>query len=145
MNDLQLTVVEGFRCTRPDFDLATVDAWSIALDQRAFGPRRLLVVTATADGRMLGLAHCEQTDPPEMALRCCLRTLDDGAAAAVAYSDERVDAAPPPPGWATRFATARRAAAECGVHLVDWLQCDDILCRSMRFALEEVDEWWDVP
>ncbi len=145
MADLQLTIVEAYKFKGSDIDLSTVDAWDFALDQRAFGPRQLLVVTAGPDGQVLGLAHCEQTEPPEMALVCCLETLDDGAAAAVAYSDEPVGSEPPP-GLAERFATARAAAKDHGVHLVDWMLCDDTELRSMRFTLDEADdEWWDLP
>jgi hypothetical protein len=138
-----VTFVEGCHVHDSPLDLSTVDAWSIALDQRAFGPRQVLVVTASADGRILGLAHCERTDPPEIALRCCLATLDDGAAAAVAYSDEPV-MPDPSPDLPARFATARAAAREHGVHLVDWLLCDDTEVRSMRLSIEEVEEWWDI-
>lgn len=143
MADLKLTIVDGYRFTGSDLDLSTIDAWAIALDQRAFGPRQFLVVTAHADGRVLSLAHCERTDPPEWALRCCLDTLDDGAAAAVAYSDEPV-ANDPSPDLVERLAAARAAALEHGVHLVDWMLCDDSQFLSMRLAVEEVDEWWDL-
>jgi hypothetical protein len=144
MRDLQLTIVQGFRFSGIDVNMSAGDAWSFALDQRCFGPRRLIVVTARSDGRVLGLAHCEQTDPPEMGLKCCLACLDDGAAAAVAYSDERVE--PEPPGDLDyRFRIGRAAAAEFGVFLVDWIMCDDLYVRSMRFVLEKPDDWWDIP
>jgi hypothetical protein len=141
MNELQLTVVEGFRCRGVDLDLSTADFWKFALDQRHFGPRRLMVVTAGSDGRMLGLAHCGQTDPPEMGLKCCLASLDDGAATAVAYSDEPVGLEPPA-DLDDRFRMARAAADEFGVYLVDWLMCDDLDLRSMRFTIEAPDDWW---
>jgi hypothetical protein len=41
-----------------------------------------------------------------------------------------------------RFATGRAAAAEFGVHLVDWIMCDDIHLRGMRITLEDPDDWW---
>src|SRR5450631_2938583 len=95
MSDLSITIVEGYHYTGDDLDLSGTDFWGFALDQRAFGPGQLVVVTARRDGAMLGLAHCEQTVLPELALKCCLAALDDGAAAAVAYSDEPVSAVPP--------------------------------------------------
>lgn len=149
MHDPDLLIVEGYRIYDSGVDLSSTDAFRIALEQRAFGPRQLLVVTARFDGQANGLAHCDQTEPPEAALECCLDILDDvnagdGATAAVAYSDERVGSNAPP-GLAARFAAARNAAAECGVHLVDWMMCDDTEPRSMRFTIEAIDEWWDVP
>jgi hypothetical protein len=147
MDDLQLTIVAGFHVDRPAFDMTKRDAWFFALNQRLFGPHQLLVVTARPDGQIVGFAHCDLTEPPEMALKCCLATLDDGAAAAVAYGDEPAgfDSIP---GLEKRFATARAAAREYGVHLVDWMLCDDTEILSMRFLLEEVDgvdAWWEVP
>ncbi len=144
MHDLQLMVVDGYRFRDCELDLSTLDAWSLALDQRTFGRQQLVVVTARLDGGVLGLAHCGLTDPPELALVWCLETLDDGAAAAIAYSDEPV-APDPPPGLEERFVTARVAAGEHGVHLVDWMLCDDGQIRSMRLTLEGCDEWWDLP
>ena len=144
MSDLSITIVEGYRYTGEDLNLSGTDFWGIALDQRAFGPRQLLVVTARRDGVVLGLAHCERTELPELALKCCLATLDDGGAAAVAYSDEPVSA-DPPIGLRDRLDTARVAAREFGVHLLDWIMCDDIQMRSMRLALQECNHWWDAP
>lgn len=143
MSDLKLTVVEGYKFTDPVLDLSGMDAWGIALDQRYFGPRQFLVVTSRADGDVLSLAHCDRTDPPEIALMYCLDTLDDGAAAAVAYSDEPVGS-DCPPGLEERFATARAVANEYGVHLVDWMLCDDTQILSMRLSLGVVDDWWDL-
>lgn len=143
-DDLRLTFVVGYHCSGDKFDLSGDDALRFALDQRAFGPRRLLVLTAREDGQVIGLAHCERIDPPEVGLKCCLAALDDGAAAAIAYSDEPVGL-DDPPDLEERFAAARDAAAESGVHLVDWIVCDDIHLRSMRCTLEDPDEWWDLP
>jgi hypothetical protein len=50
INDRQVTIVEGYRLTGATLDLSTLDAWTPALDQRAFGPHRLLVVTAWPSG-----------------------------------------------------------------------------------------------
>jgi hypothetical protein len=144
-NPCPTIVVDGYRCTGDDLDLSSDDAWGLALDQRAFGPRRLLVVTAREDGRVLGLAHCQRTDPPELALTCCLDLLDDGTAtAAIAYSDEPV-APEPPPDIRQRLEVARMAAAEYGVHLIDWVMCDDINFRSARFTLDEPEHRWARP
>ena len=143
MADLSITIVEGYRSTGDDLDLSGTDFWGFALDQRAFGPRQLVVVTARPDGAVVGLAHCGRTEQPELALKCCLATLDDGAAAAVAYSDEPVSTEPPI-GLRDRLATARAAAREFGVHLVDWIMCDDIQMRSMRLTLEDCDHWWEL-
>src|ERR1035441_10641943 len=84
MSDLSTTIVEGYHYTGDDLDLSGTDFWGFALDQPAFGPGRLVVVTARCDGAVLGLAHCERTELPELALKCCLAALDDGATAAVA-------------------------------------------------------------
>ncbi len=142
MDPLHLTIVEGYRYTGGKYDLSTDDRWRITLAQRAFGPRRLLVVTARSDGIVIGFAHCEQTDPPELALTCCLETLDDGAAAAIAYSDEQVTDEPPA-DLRERFDTARAAAAEFGVQLLDWIACDDIYIRSAWITLQTLDGWPD--
>ncbi len=124
-------------------DLRGDTAWSIALDQRAFGPRRTLAVTADRTGRVLGIAHCERTDPPELALRCCLETLDDAADAVVAYSDEPVTTTPPP-DLRDRLQAAGAVATERGVHLVDWFLCDDDRFRSMRLSVDPQGDWWNV-
>jgi hypothetical protein len=142
MSDLSITIVEGYHYTGDDFDLSTTDFWGLALDQRAFGPRQLVVVTARRNGAALGLAHCDRTELPELALKCCLAALDDGAAAAVAYSDEPVSA-DPPIGLRDRLDSARVAAREFGVHLVDWIMCDDLQMLSMRMSLEDCNHWWD--
>ena len=143
MSDLSTIIVEGYHYTGDDLDLSGVDFWSLALDQRAFGPRQLVVVTARRDGAGLGLAHCDQTEPPELALKCCLAVLDE-APVAVAYSDEPV-AVDPPSALRDRLDAARHAAQEFGVHLVDWIICDDIRIRSMRITLQACDHWWDAP
>lgn len=123
------------------------EVWSIAIDQQAFGPCRLLVATADRAGRLLAIAHTIQTAPPELALACCLDHLGSGAAAAVAFSDEPVTPGPPPPDLPERFAAARETAAAFEIHLVDWFTCDSEseLIRSMRLALDPGSEWWDLP
>ena len=75
----------------------------------------------------------------------CIAHLGRGAAAAVAFCDEPVTEGPMPIHNALRFRWARAIAANAGIHLVDWIACDDRLFRSVRLALEPDAEWWDVP
>jgi hypothetical protein len=142
---VRLITVEGFVATPADTTNVREEAWSFALDQRAFGPRRLLVLFAHRDGRMMSLAHTPRIDPPEDALGPCIEHLGAGAAAAVALCDERVVDGPPPPSLAPRFALARRIAASYGVHLVDWIACDDQLFRSSALAVDPEAPWWELP
>lgn len=137
-------VVQGFRATRRDETDLRDEAWSIALDQREFGPRQLLVAFADRHGRFRALAYVGRTEPRELGLEPCIAYLGHGAAAAVAFCDERVENGPPPPELGLRFALARSIATTCGVHLVDWFACDDDLIRSSRMALEPETPWWDV-
>lgn len=138
-------VVEGFRSTPADRTNLRDDAWSFALDQRAFGPRRLVVAFADRSGRLRTIAHAPRSDPPENALDACIQHLGWAGAVAVAYCDEPVDDGPPPPSLALDFAMRRSLAAGYGVHLVDWISCDDQLFRSCRLATAPAAEWWDVP
>ena len=145
-----LVVVEGVVATdRDDTDLSRLhEAVGFALDQRCFGPRRLLVAFAERDGRLRGIAHTGRTDPIDVALRGCLEHMGRGALAAVAFNDEPVVMGPPPDDLADRFWVWRSMCAARGVHLVDWIACDDHTFRLTRFALEpaiEDGEWWDVP
>jgi hypothetical protein len=143
--DSTLIVVEGYLVTPADHTDLREEAWSFALDQRVFGPRRLLVVFADRSGRFLGLAHAPRTDPPEEALGPCIEHVGLGAPAAIAYCDEPVPDGPPPPGLAGRFRRACAIAASYGVHLVDWIACDSLRFRSSRLALHPDGEWWEVP
>lgn len=138
-------LIEGFAFRGADAPNLQDDAWSFALDQRAFGPRRLLVVFTSADGGAISLAHAPRSDPPEAGLEPCIRRVGLGAVAAVAFCDEPVVDGPPPVDLADRFATARSVAAVWGVHLVDWFACDDDLVRSSRCALDPGKGWWDAP
>lgn len=140
-----LIVVDGYVATDKDDSNLQEQALSFAFDQRAFGPRRLLVAFADRSGRFRGLAHAPRTDPPEAALPACIEHVGRGAVAAVAFCDETVVEGPPPPDLATRFASACSLAADYGVHLVDWFACDDQVIRSARLALHPEAEWWDVP
>lgn len=141
----RLVLVEGLVPTRGDRTNLRDEAWSFALDQRAFGPRKLLVAFADRNGRFRGLAYTDRSDPPEDALGCCVEHLGRGAAAAVAYCDEPVVDGPPPDDLAERFARASAVTAELGVHLVDWIACDDQFFRSTRLALHPGREWWSIP
>lgn len=138
----KLIVVEECRPSAKDKTDLRRDVLSFALDQRAFGPRRLVVAFADRRGRFTGLAHTPRTETPEISLGPCVDLAGEGAAAAVAFCDEPVTDGPPPPGLRKRFALARSIAAPYGVHLVDWFACDDEL---FRFALDPDCEWWDVP
>jgi hypothetical protein len=141
----ELIVVDGYRPTAKDTTDLRQDVLSFALDQRAFGPRRLVVAFSDRTGRFTGLAHTPRTDPPERSLGPCVDLVGQGAAAAVAFCDELVTDGPPPPGLEERFMWARSIVAHFGVHLVDWFACDDQLFRSCRYALDPDCEWWDVP
>ncbi len=57
------------------------DAMSFCLDQRAFGPRRLVVAFTNRNGHFRGLAHTRRPEPPEAALAGCIEYwfgCDDG-------------------------------------------------------------------
>ena len=62
-----------------------------------------------------------------------------------AFCDESVSDGPPPDDLTERFERACVTAAEYGVHLVDWIACDDQLFRSSRLALYPGREWWSIP
>ncbi len=143
--DSKLVVVEGYVATEKDKTDLRKDAWSFALDQRAFGPRRLVVAFANRRGRLLSVAHSPRLEPAEAALGVCIQHLGRGARAAVAFCDERVREGPPPPELGARFASARSIAGSYGIHLVDWIACDDQQFRSSRLALQPGSDWWDVP
>jgi hypothetical protein len=126
----------------------------IALDQRAFGPRQLMVAFAAYDGRFLALLWSRRTDPVDLALEACLLHFDtigrggEAQAAAVVLCDEPVVDGPTPAGFLARFEGAKRVAREHGVHLVDWIGCDDdrFRCARLRsFAPATDPDWWDVP
>ena len=144
MEPLEIEVSGFVAAADADMNLRE-DVWALALDQRAFGPRRLVVAFADASGRMRSLAHAPRTDPPELALRPCIAHLGRGAAAAVAFCDERVAEGPLPAHSELRFRWARAIAASAGIHLVDWIACDDQLFRSVQLALEPDAEWWNLP
>jgi len=139
-------LVECLVATPADSTDLRSECWSFALDQRAFGPRRLLVAFADEDGRFRGLAHTERTDPPELALAACLEVYGATTGAAIAFCDEAVVDGPPAEGLAEAFAVARAVAEEAGVRLVDWMACDDQLFRSARLALfPDVPYWEPLP
>lgn len=142
-----LTVVDGLVPTDlDDTDLSSFgEAMSIALDQRYFGPRRLLVAFAERDGRMRALAAATRTDPIEFALRACIQHLGEGASVAIAFNDEPVEWGPPPADLANRFWGWQEMCRASGIHLVDWISCDDQTFRSTKIALQPGGEWWDVP
>jgi hypothetical protein len=126
--------------------------WSFALDQRAFGPRKIVVAFADRDGSFRGLAYTDRTNPAEIGFDACLQYLGAGAAAAIAFCDQPVSDGAPPPGFVELFDRARLIAADYGIHLVDWIACDDDRMRSNRVPLFRAEDaegaaegWWDVP
>lgn len=120
------------------------EAWSLALDQRAFGPRRVVVAFADRKGRLRALAHTERVDPPEMSLAACLVQVGRGPAAAIAFCDEPVTDGPPPADLAERFDNAGNLCKVLDVHLVDWIACDDQRFRSSRLCLFPGEDWWSL-
>ena len=144
MHDTLITV-GGCIPTAADSTNLREEVWSFALDQRAFGPRQLVVAFADSTGRFLGLSYAPRTAPAELGLAPCIQYLDLGPCVAVAFCDEPVVEGPPPPELSLRFTLARSIAAGHGVHLVDWIACDDQLFRSTRLALQPDRDWWDVP
>lgn len=143
--DSSLVVVDGYVAAENDTIDLRQEAWAWALDQRAFGPRRLLVAFSDRTGRFRGLAHTRRLDPPELALAPCIKHIGAGAEAAVAFCDELVANGPAPEDLSARFTLARSIAASYGIHLVDWFACDDQLFRSSHLALDPGGGWWDVP
>lgn len=123
--------------------------WSFALDQRAFGPRKLLVAFADEDGTFRGLAFTARTDPLDLAFDACLQYLGTGAAAAIAFCDQPVAEGDLPPEQIELFERAQVIAASYGIRLVDWIACDDDKFRSHRTPPvptgELDDEWWNGP
>jgi hypothetical protein len=136
-----LVVVDGYIITDDGATNLLDDAWSFVLDQRAFGPRQLLVAFADDDGRFRSIAYARRTDPPEAALGPCIQHVGMGTALAIAYCDEPVVAGATPPDLAERFHAARSIAAYYGIHLVDWFACDDNMFRSSRLTLYPDDPW----
>ena len=133
---------------RTEIDDVRTKVWSYALDQRAFGPRKLLVAFTEANGQLRVLAHANRTSRPLVSFEACLDYLGGGASAAVAFCDERVTAGPPAPEFLDRFDEARTLAQSYGVHLVDWFACDDEQFRAARLTrlvVQEQPDWWDVP
>ena len=137
-----------------DHDPLPEQILGIALDQRAFGPRQLMVAFAAYDGRFLLLTYAKRTDPVRLALEGCLQHFDtlgrggEARAAAVVLCDEAVQDGPTPPGFITKFTQAKSLARRFGVHLVDWIACDDDMFRSARlrtFQPATEPDWWDVP
>lgn len=130
-------IVDGYHAT-DDCDLHLErDFWALALDQRAFGPRRLLVAFGDTSGRLLGLAHTAREDPPELSLGFCFeyfRRVAD-AEQAVVYCDEPITPGPLSALLRARWEDACAIATVHGIRLVDWVACDDHTFRSTRDAV----------
>lgn len=118
------------------------DMLSFAMDQRVFGPRKLLVAFGDADGAFRGLAYTARRDPIDDALTACLDFLGHGAKTAIAFLDEPAAAGQPEPQFLERFIRMRSIAAEYHMVLVDWIACDDELLRCTRAGHCEPDQWW---
>ena len=155
LNTAGLITVDGV-VPNPEFDHDPLpdQVLGIALDQRAFGPRRLMVAFAAYDGRFLALLFTRRTDPRDVALEACLHHFDSLGrggvehAAAVVLCDEPVAGGPPPAPFTATFERARSMARDHDVHLVDWISCDDDLFRCARrrtFTPAAEPGWWDVP
>jgi hypothetical protein len=144
-----LIVVEGVvPVAESELDDVPNQIWAYAMDQRVFGPRKLLVVFTDVAGRLHVLAHANRTDRPLLAFEACLDYLGAGSAAAVALCDEPVEPGPMSVELLERFAEARIRAEGYGVHLVDWIACDDDAFRAVRLLTltpSEQPDWWDVP
>ena len=141
-----LVVVEGVVPARGFKTNVRDEVWSYALDQRAWGPRRLTVAFADRRGTFRAMANCRRTEPFTIGLAACIAHLGRGAAAAVALNDEEVRPGPVDlDALRTRFELARSVCAAAGIHLVDWIGCDDDNFRSTRMAIDHEGEWWDVP
>ena len=137
-------IVDGYVPTAIDTTNLRDEAWSFALDQRAFGPRKVWVAFADADGSFRGLAYTDRIDRPELCIGPCIEHLGRVSGAAVAFCDEPVDDGAPPADLGLRFALAREVAKPYGVHLVDWIACDDQHFRSSSLALgTQAGDWWD--
>jgi hypothetical protein len=124
------------------------DVWAYAIDQRAFGPGKLWVVFADDDATFRGLAYTRRTSPWQLGFHACLLYLGAGAAAALVLNDEPVAAHEPTGELRTRLTVARAAAQPLGVHIVDWIACDDDQFRAARLrAFNPADQpkWWDLP
>jgi hypothetical protein len=137
-----------------DHELLPDTILGIALDQRAFGPRKLMVAFAAYDGRFLALTYAPRTDPVQTAIEGSLRYFDTYVrggqvdVAAVVLCDEPVTDGPTPPEFIDKFELARTIARRHNVHLVDWIGCDDDLFRCARrstFTPVADPDWWDVP
>jgi hypothetical protein len=144
------TVVVDALMARDKHDVSLRDdAWSIALDQQAFGPGRILLAAADHAGDLLAIIHTRTTDPPDLGLAYCLEhllglALTPAAAAAVVFTNERVGFGPPPPDLEFHFRAAREMVKVFGLHLVDWFACDrrGELIRSTRMAIDPDSDWW---
>ena len=137
-------IVTGWRYDVGDLELTCANAFKLAVEQRMFGSQRLVVAGADRDCRFLGLVHCPMTDQVESALPCCIETLEsEDLAAVVAYTDEPMTLAPS--DLAKLFFLRRAAAADQGVHLLDWMFCDGMYVLSLKYRLIENPRWWDIP
>ena len=139
-------VVDSALVAPPDGVPVDEAMWAIAADQRRDGPGRLIVGGVDASGNLVALAGARRTDPIELGLLGLMHHLGtrvDGLAGVVAWCDEPVEHGPPSLQVEARFLVASALAQTKGLHLVDWIACDDELVRSARIALgcEEPAPW----
>lgn len=150
-HDPALFVVECLRSTDEDDTNLIRDHMSFLLDQRAFGPRRLLIFFTDERADMHYLTHCPRHDDLLVAVMCSIDTVMHGnphaqqhVRAAVVFNDEPVSE-DIPGNLAQRFEAVSAVFAAHGITLVDWWMCDDQLFRSMRFSVDPNQPWWPWP
>lgn len=139
-----LIVVEAFRPAPGERLDLRKEALSFALDQRAFGPRKLIVAFARRSGRMTAFAYTDRTEPPHLGLTACCDHVGRGADIAIAFSDETVGDEQVDDELHERFVAAKNACRAYGIRLYDWICCDDTLFRSLRVACDphaQIGDW----
>lgn len=135
-------VVEGFFVESDEMIDLRTSCWSLARDQRAFGPNQLFVGFADAKCTLIGLAFTDLGDDSRTALARCLSFRCAGAEFVVAWCDETIPAATEVTSESTRFDDLRAVARRAGVGLVDWISCDSTQARSLRLACDpSMDAW----
>lgn len=142
-------VVTGWRYDSKELELNYANAFKLAaIAHRLCGPLQLMVAGANRDRRLLGLVHCSITDEPDLGLGYCVDTLEqkcNGPTAILVYSDEQICPRMTSMELALCFFRRRAAAADLGVHLIDWMICDGKSVLSLKYTVLENPTWWDLP
>lgn len=149
----ELVTVECLVASRKAKEHILTEVWGLALDQRAFGPRRLVVVCTDGKGWLRTITHCPRLTTPERGLDPCLqmarrRQGRHRLVSAVALCDEPVVAEAPLhelDAIRARFVDAQSRAWVHGFKLLDWIACDDDQFRSFRVAGGEAPWWVEGP